>query len=107
MSTSASPFDVNVSFTNVTATGGPAPLAAPEDYANDAVVLNFAGNAGETQQFTVTTLDDALLEGSETFTVNLSATDPLVDDADTGTGTITDNDSAAVSHKPRPVDWIR
>ncbi|MGB6045119.1 MAG: PA14 domain-containing protein, partial [Pirellulales bacterium] len=42
------------------------------------------------QQFTVTTLNDAVLEGAETFTVNLSATDALVDDSDTATGTIND-----------------
>ncbi|MCP4233990.1 MAG: hypothetical protein GY770_10485, partial [Aestuariibacter sp.] len=90
-------FDVNLSFTDVTATGGGAPLVSPEDYANDAQSVTFAGTAGETQTFTVASLDDALLEAaSETFTVNLSATNAAVDDSDTGTGTITDNDSAAV-----------
>jgi len=59
--------------------------------------LSFAGTAGETQQFTVATLDDAVVEGTETFTVSLSATDPLVTDTDTGIGTITDNDTAAVT----------
>ena len=43
------------------------------------------------------TTDDAVLENTETFTVNLSATNALVDDSDTGTGTINDNDSAAVT----------
>ncbi len=74
------------------------PSASPEDYGNDAVVLNFAGTAGETQQFTVPTLDDALLEAaSETYTVNLTASNTAVGDSDTGTGTITDNDSASVT----------
>jgi hypothetical protein len=59
--------------------------------------LNFAGTAAETQQFTVATLDDVLLEGTETFTASLNASDPLVTDTDTGTGTITDNDTATVT----------
>ena len=59
--------------------------------------LNFTGAAGETRQFTVATLDDAVLEGTETFTVSLTASNALVDDSDTATGTITDNDNAAVT----------
>ena len=90
-----SPFDVTVNFTDILATGGPADLVSPEDYANDTVTLNFAGTAGETRQFTVATLDDAVVEQSETFTVNLSATSALVDTNDTANGTITDNDGQA------------
>ena len=90
-----SPFDVTVNFTDISATGGPAVLVSPEDYANDAVTLNFAGTAGETHQFTVATLDDAVVEQSETFTVNLSASSTLVDANDTANGTITDNDGQA------------
>ena len=75
----AGAFDVTVGFTDGTATGGATPLAEPEDYANDAVTLNFAGTAGETQTFTVATLDDTLVEGNETFTVSLTASDPLVE----------------------------
>jgi hypothetical protein len=59
--------------------------------------LTFAGTAGETEQFTVATLDDATVEGTETFTVGLAASNPQVTDTDTGTGTITDNDEAAVT----------
>jgi hypothetical protein len=88
----AGAFTVDVTLTDGTATGGAAPLASPEDYDNVVATLNFAGTAGETQQFTVATLDDAVLEGSETFTVSLSASNPLVDDSDAATGTITDND---------------
>ena len=58
--------------------------------------INFTGTANETHTFTVSTLDDALLEGTESFTVALSASDPLVTATDTATGTITDNDAAAV-----------
>jgi len=36
-----------------------------------------------------------VVEGTETFTVSLDATNALVTDSDTATGTLTDNDSAA------------
>ena len=69
--------------------------STPEDFDNALQTLNFAGTAGETRQtFTVATLDDAVLEAAETFTVSLSASDPLVADIGTGTGTIDDNDAA-------------
>ncbi len=67
------------------------------DFDHTTQTLNFVGTAGETQQFTVTTTDDAILEGNETFTVSLTASSPLVTDTDTATGTITDNDTAAVT----------
>ena len=53
--------------------------------------------AGETEQFIVATLDDDVVEATETFTVNLNATNPLVADTDTATGAITDNNTAMVS----------
>ena len=86
----AGAFTVTTGYTDVTATGG-------ADYDNTAIVLPFAGTAGETQQFTVTTTDDGIVEGTETFTVTLTSSDPLVTDTDTATGTITDNDSAVVT----------
>ena len=86
----AGAFTVTPTLGDVSATGG-------VDYTNAPPVLNFAGTSGETQQFTVTTTDDAVLEGDETFTVSLSASNGLVVDSDTATGTITDNDSAAVT----------
>ena len=92
-------FDVTVGFTDGTATGGAAPLAEPEDYANDAVTLNFAGTASESQTFTVATLDDALVEGNEAFTVTLSASNANVDAGDTAVGTITENDTDLVVEK--------
>jgi hypothetical protein len=82
---------VNVTLTDVEATGGAAPLEPPEDYDNFVAPLTFAGTAGETQQFTVATLDDGVPEGAETFSVTLSASNPSVNDTDTGTGTINDN----------------
>ncbi len=93
----AAPFTVAVTLADVTATGGAALLVSPEDYDNVVAVLSFDGTAGETRQFTVATLDDGIVESSETFTVSLDASDPLITDSDTGTGTITDNDGAAVT----------
>src|SRR4030067_841065 len=81
----------------LSAPGGAAPLVSPEDYDNVVADLNFAGTSGETQQFTAATLNDAVLEGNETFSVSLNASSPLVTDSDTATGTITDNDSAQVT----------
>ena len=78
-------FDVNVGLTDGSATGG-------VDYDNTPPTVSFAGTASETQTFTVTTSDDAIVEGSETFAVALSATNGLVDASDTATGTITDDD---------------
>ncbi len=92
-------FDVTVGFTDGTASGGAAPLATPEDFANDAVTLNFAGTADETQSFTVATLDDVLVEGNETFTVILAASNANVDASDTAVGTITENDTDLVVTK--------
>ena len=69
------------------------PLASPEDYNNDAQVIAFTGTAGETQQFTVATFNDTLVEGTETFTVDLTSSNTSVADSDTAIGTITDNDS--------------
>ena len=52
---------------------------------------------GKTEYGPGATLDDAVLEATETFTVNLSASNALVTDTDIGTGTITDGDTAAVT----------
>ena len=81
-------FDVIVSLANVTATGGAAPLVTPEDFDDEVGTLSFTGNAGEEQTFTVATLDDVVVDGTETFTVNLDATNALITDSDTGTGKI-------------------
>ena len=59
----AAPFTVDATFADVTATGGATPLVTPEDYDNALVTLNFAGSAGETQTFTVASLDDAVARG--------------------------------------------
>ena len=81
---------VTPSFTDGTATQG-------SDYTANTTALSFVGTAGEIQTFTVATTQDAVLEGDETFTVGLSASHASVTDTDTATGTIQDNDRAAVT----------
>ena len=89
--------------------------------ADEAVVLNWTGAGGTatadtdytaagtatvdagatTTTFTVATVDDALVEGDETFTITLTASGALPDGVtlgtDTAIGTITDGDTATVS----------
>ncbi len=91
-------------FTDGTATGG-------VDYTANTAALAFAGTAGETRSFTVATIEDALVEGDETFTVGLtvSGTTETVTATDTGTGTIRDDDTAparavSLSAAPNPVN---
>ena len=73
--------------------------AASGDYAANTEALTFAGTANETQTFTVSTTEDAVLEADETFTVGLtvSGTSLSVTATDTGTGTINNDDSATVT----------
>ena len=83
---------VTPDFTDVTATEG-------TDYDENTTALTFSGTANETQTFTVSTTEDAVLEGNETFTVGLSVsgTSLSVTATDTGTGTINDDDSGAAA----------
>ena len=80
---------VTPSFTDGTATEG-------TDYTENTAALSFTGTAGETQSFTVATIEDADAENDETFTVNLavSGTQATVTATDTATGTITNDDGA-------------
>ena len=82
-------FTVTPSFTDVTATKG-------TDYTENTTALSFAGNAGETQTFTVATTDDIDDESNETFTVSLSlsGTSLAVTATDTATGVILEDDGA-------------
>ena len=80
------------------------------DYTETSAVLTFAGRAGESQTFTVATIDDAAVEPDETFTVSLtvSGTSAMVTDTDTATGTILDDDEApAVEPVGEPVERER
>ena len=79
---------VTPTFTDGTATKG-------ADYTENTTALVFVGTAGETQDFSVETIEDALVEGDEGFTVGLtvSGITTTVTATDTGTGTISDNDA--------------
>lgn len=85
----ASPGSVNFATANGSA-------AAGSDYTAMSGTLNFA--AGQTSAtITVATIDDLVIEPTETMAVNLSgATGGASISAPTGTGTISDNDSAFV-----------
>ena len=76
---------VTPSFTDVTATEG-------TDYDENTTALSFSGNAAETQTFTVSTTQDDVVEGDETFTVGLTVSGTTlsgsITSTDTGTGTI-------------------
>ncbi len=88
-------FTVDVSTADGTAT------TADSDYtAVTSQTLTFAGNAGETQTFTITPTADTKLEDNETLTVsqgNLAATSLSVDISDGATVTINNDDVAAVT----------
>ncbi len=83
-------FTITPAFADGTATSG-------DDYTGNASAVSFVGSAGETQSFTVTTTDDAVVEGEESFTVSLTVTDTVapVTATDAGAGTILDNDGSA------------
>ncbi|WP_194767578.1 T9SS type A sorting domain-containing protein, partial [Tamlana sp. I1] len=68
---------------------------AGEDYTATTGSLTFNGNSGETQSINIAILDDALVESTESFFVNLSnATNDVTIANSQGTATITDNDLA-------------
>ena len=81
---------VTPSFTDGTAAKG-------VDYSENTAALTFTGTAGETQSFTVETVEDEVVEDDETFTVSLTVSDapPEVTVNDAATGTITDDDGSA------------
>ena len=83
---------VTPSFSDVSAVEG-------TDYDENTSGLSFTGTKGETRTFTVSTTEDAVFEGNETFTVGLSVSGAPsgVTATDTGTGTVNNDDSAAVT----------
>jgi gliding motility-associated-like protein len=90
-------FSINYATADGTAT------AAGNDYTSAATtVLNFAGNAGETQTVTIPINDDQIVENAENFFINLSnSSNASVIITDTqGEGTITDNDNAGYNVTP-------
>ena len=73
--------------------------AASTDYTTNTTALSFSGTKGETETFTVSTTEDAVLEANETFTVSLTVSNAPsgVTATDTGTGTINNDDGATVT----------
>ena len=86
-------FTVTAATANGTATAGDDYTAIPSQ------VLTFTGSESERQILTVQIDDDSIVEGSETFTVSLTGLSGAtnVDTNNTGTVTITDNDSAQLT----------
>ncbi|MCY4172181.1 MAG: DUF1524 domain-containing protein, partial [Bacteroidetes bacterium] len=84
-------FTVTPNFTDGTATN-------TTDYTENTQALSFTGTANETQTFTVSTIQDDVVESDETFTVGLtvSGTTETVTATDTGTGTIVNDDVTLV-----------
>ncbi len=91
------PFTVNVGTVDGTAT------TADGDYVANSATLNFVGTAGETQTFQLIVNRDTKVEPTETFTVPLSTVSAsgrnvvISGPSGTGTGTITNDDSATIS----------
>ncbi len=74
---------------------------AGSDYTTNTGTLSFNGTAGDTEQITITILDDLIFESSENFTVSFTATsDPSVVITDTATVTINDDDNDPSSTRP-------
>jgi VCBS repeat-containing protein len=88
------PVLVNVNYGGGTATGG-------VDYDSGTDTLVFPAGSTASQTVTVAINDDNIVEATETFIASLSTPTPLggrsLDLSDTGTGTITDNDTATFS----------
>jgi len=91
--------DVTYTFNDDTATGG------GTDYDSTGGTLNFTGTASEVQEITVAITDDEVVEGAETFEVDLGT--PINGVGVSGspaTGTITDDDTASIVITPTGVD---
>ncbi|MDE2887196.1 MAG: Ig-like domain-containing protein [Gemmatimonadota bacterium] len=75
-------------FSDVTAKSG-------DDYTENTSALGFIGTAGEERTFTVSTIEDEVVEDVETFTLRLVVSDaPSGVSAGNATGTITDDDGS-------------
>ncbi|MCY4001105.1 MAG: T9SS type A sorting domain-containing protein [Bacteroidetes bacterium] len=82
-------FSVTPNYTDGTATKG-------TDYTVNTQAISFQGTENETKSFTVSTTQDDVVETDESFTVGLtiSGTSETITAADTGTGTIVNDDVA-------------
>ena len=90
-------FSVDFATSNATATAG-------SDYTSSTGTLSFTANGAPSQVINVPITGESLVEVAETFTVTLSNVvstlgTAAIDDG-SGTGTITDNDSATVQFAP-------
>ena len=89
------PVTVDVNYTDQTATGGGV------DYDSSADQVVFGTGSTTPQTVTVNISDNGVVEATETFLASLSTAtaigDRSVNTADTGIGTITDNDAASVT----------
>ena len=94
LNNSVSPFAVSLTLQEITLVGGAPVIIWPENYDNSMQFgpLNFAGAAGETQQFTLFTYDNAVVQEGLTIRILLDASDPAINDTDTAIGTMLDND---------------
>ena len=94
-------FTVTPFFTDGTATEG-------TDYTGNTAALTFAGTAGETQMLRVSTIEDAVFESDETFTVGLTVSGipsrVRVMSNDSGTGTIKNDDGHVVRLSASPAE---
>ncbi len=93
-------FSVDFATSNATATAG-------SDYTSSTGTLTFTANGAPSQTINVPITGESLVEVTETFTVTLSNVvntlgTAAIDDG-SGTGTITDNDSATVQFAPTSV----
>ena len=85
---------VNVTFTDGTTSAG--------DFNHTTIPVTFLAGSTTAQVIIVATVADTIVEADETFTANLALTTPLTggrlsDTSDTGTGTITNDDTATFS----------
>ena len=73
--------------------------ASTDDFVVNTTPLTFNGTAGETQTFSVMTVQDAVVEEDETYAVALtiSATTVSVSTPETATGTIINDDTAILT----------
>lgn len=96
------PVDIDVSYTDDTATGAPAGHLADFDNHDDTV--RFAAGDHADKTVTVTITDDDLIEGPHTFRATLSTNTVfglrMFDVGGAGIGTISDNDIAGVEISP-------
>ncbi len=77
----------------------------PGDYTSETGMLTFAGTAGETQTFTVSIVNDLLVEPSESVLVSLlNPSNTTVDVSDTALVTIADDDMATIEVADVSVD---